>query len=94
MAQMMLALEVAAFWPVWIWWVRRIGGDTDAAWGLVASATAFLFAWRRARRVLICLGSCCRWSPYTESRSGSPRPSSGLQLRWRRLGLRWRGRRA
>jgi exosortase/archaeosortase family protein len=46
-AQVMLAMEVAAFWPVWIWWAHRIGGEPDAAWGLVALATAVLFAWRK-----------------------------------------------
>ena len=44
---MILAIEVAAFWPVWIWWARRIGGEPDAAWGLVALATAVLLAWRK-----------------------------------------------
>ena len=47
MARMMLALELAAFWPVWVWWARRVGGSPDAAWGLVALATAVLFAWRK-----------------------------------------------
>jgi exosortase/archaeosortase family protein len=47
MAQMILALEVAAFWPVWIWWARRIAGEPEAAWGLIALATAILFAWRK-----------------------------------------------
>jgi exosortase/archaeosortase family protein len=46
MAQVMLAFEVAAFWPVWIWWARRIAGEPDAAWGLLALATAVFFAWR------------------------------------------------
>jgi exosortase/archaeosortase family protein len=46
MAKVILALEVAAFWPVWIWWAGRIGGDPDAGWSLVALATAVLFACR------------------------------------------------
>lgn len=44
---LILALEVAAFWPVWIWWARRIGGEPEAAWGLVALATAVFFALRK-----------------------------------------------
>jgi exosortase/archaeosortase family protein len=47
MAQMMLLLEMAAFWPVWIWWAGRISGEPEAAWGLAALATAVLFAWRK-----------------------------------------------
>jgi exosortase/archaeosortase family protein len=47
MAQMILALELVAFWPVWIWWARRIASEPDAAWGLIALATAVAFAWRK-----------------------------------------------
>jgi len=43
---LILALEVAAFWPVWIWWAHRIAGEPEAAWGLLALATAVLFALR------------------------------------------------
>src|SRR5206468_3962380 len=46
MAQVILAVELAAFWPVWIWWARRIAAEPEAAWGLLALATAVLFAWR------------------------------------------------
>src|SRR5436305_2213125 len=52
MARMIWMLEVAAFWPVWIWGARRIGGEPDAAWGLVALATAILFAWRRPGKLV------------------------------------------
>jgi len=44
---LILALEGAAFWPVWIWWARRIGGEPEAAWGLAALATAVFFALRK-----------------------------------------------
>jgi len=46
MAPMMLVLEAAAFWPVWLWWAGRIGADPDAAWSLVALITAVALAWR------------------------------------------------
>src|SRR6185369_15226090 len=47
MAQVILALEIVAFWPVWLWWAGRIGGEPEAAWGLMALATAVIFAWRK-----------------------------------------------
>ncbi len=45
-----LALEFGAFWPVWIWWARRIAGEPESAWGLAALATAVWFAWRKGAR--------------------------------------------
>jgi exosortase/archaeosortase family protein len=58
MAPLILALEVAAFWPVWIWWARRIGAEPEAGWGLLALATAIFFACRKPavpRASLLCI---------------------------------------
>jgi exosortase/archaeosortase family protein len=44
-----LALEAIAFWPVWIWWARRIAAEPEAGWGLAALATAVWFATRKPR---------------------------------------------
>lgn len=56
MAKMILALEMAAFWPVWIWWAGRIAGEPDAGWGLIALATAVFLAWRKPAAPFALLG--------------------------------------
>jgi exosortase/archaeosortase family protein len=45
-----LALEAVTFWPVWIWWTRRILAEPEAAWGLAALAVAITFVWRQPAR--------------------------------------------
>ncbi|HKQ78478.1 MAG TPA: archaeosortase/exosortase family protein [Blastocatellia bacterium] len=47
-AEILLAVELLAFWPVWRWYVHRINDQSDEAWGVVALVTAVLFAlWHR-----------------------------------------------
>lgn len=42
---LLLALQLAAFWPVWRWYAWRAMDASDDAWGWVALLTALLFAW-------------------------------------------------
>jgi exosortase/archaeosortase family protein len=44
-ASVILAATLAAFWPVWGDYVRRLRGGVDEPWGLVAIATVVLLAW-------------------------------------------------
>jgi exosortase/archaeosortase family protein len=47
-AEILLAIELLAFWPVWRWYVHRLTDQSDEAWGIVALVTAVLFAlWQR-----------------------------------------------
>ena len=47
-AEILLAVELLAFWPVWRWYVHRLNDQSDEAWGIVALVTAVLFAlWHR-----------------------------------------------
>lgn len=42
----LLLLQIAAFWPVWIWYGKRIAaGSADDQWGLLAAVTAIAFLW-------------------------------------------------
>ena len=43
---LLLALQLAAFWPVWRWYAVRASGSTDEMWSLVALATVLALAWR------------------------------------------------
>ncbi len=47
-AETLLAIELPAFWPIWRWYVHRLGDQSDEAWGIVALVTAvtFIFLWR------------------------------------------------
>jgi exosortase/archaeosortase family protein len=45
--EMPLAIELAALWPVWRWYVHRISDQSDEACGVVALITAALFLFRR-----------------------------------------------
>jgi hypothetical protein len=43
-AIILLFLQLIAFWPVWIWYGKRLAaGSTDDQWGLLAAATAIAF---------------------------------------------------
>ena len=46
-AEMLLAIELLAFWPVWRWYIHRLTDLSDEAWGIVALVTAVLFVFRR-----------------------------------------------
>jgi len=41
----LLALQGAALWPVWQWYVRRTTDGSDEPWGLLALGAALLLAW-------------------------------------------------
>src|SRR5215475_5693002 len=45
-AEILLVIESLAFWPVWRWYIHRLGDRSDEAWGIVALVTALLFAFR------------------------------------------------
>jgi exosortase/archaeosortase family protein len=47
MAESLLAVELAALWPVWRWYIHRLSDQSDEAWGVVALITAVLFVFRR-----------------------------------------------
>lgn len=44
---LLVLVQVVAFWPVWRWYVSRVGDSTDQTWGLLALATAALFLFRK-----------------------------------------------
>jgi len=46
-AEILLVIEMLAFWPVWRWRIRRLTDQSDEAWGIVALVTAVLFVFRR-----------------------------------------------
>lgn len=39
--------QLLAFWPVWRWYVGRVGDSTDQSWALLALATALFFVLRK-----------------------------------------------
>jgi exosortase len=41
-----VAAQVAAFWPVWRWYGSRVGDSAEDVWGLLALAAAVFFAWK------------------------------------------------
>jgi exosortase len=45
--EILLAAELAAFWPVWRWYVHRLSDQSDEAWGIVALITAVFFVFPR-----------------------------------------------
>jgi exosortase len=46
----LLALQLAACWPVWHWYAARVVDGSDEAWGVVALLTALWFIWQERRR--------------------------------------------
>jgi len=46
-AEILLAIELLAFWPVWRWYAHRLNDQSDEAWGIVALGAAVLFVVRR-----------------------------------------------
>lgn len=38
-----IGAQLIAFWPVWRWYVGRLGDSADQSWGLLALLTALLF---------------------------------------------------
>ena len=47
--EILLAVELMAFWPVWRWYVHRLNDQSDEAWGIVALVTAVAFAFWHKR---------------------------------------------
>ncbi|HEY9286185.1 MAG TPA: archaeosortase/exosortase family protein [Pyrinomonadaceae bacterium] len=41
-----VAAQIVAFWPVWRWYLARVSGAGEEAWGLLALACAAYFLWR------------------------------------------------
>lgn len=41
---LLLVLQAAALWPIWVWYVHRIGDGSDEPWGLLALAAVLLLA--------------------------------------------------
>jgi exosortase/archaeosortase family protein len=39
----LIALQLLACWPVWVWYVRRLTNGADEQWGLLAAAMAITF---------------------------------------------------
>jgi exosortase/archaeosortase family protein len=48
-ASILLAVQLAAFAPVWRWYAARLTDGSDEPWGIVALATAAVFALSRGR---------------------------------------------
>lgn len=42
---LLLAAHVAALWPIWIWYARRMTDGSDEPWGLVALVAVLLLVW-------------------------------------------------
>jgi len=42
-ALFIVAVQLAAFWPVWRWYVERIGDSADQKWGAVSLLAALVF---------------------------------------------------
>lgn len=40
---LLLALAIAAFWPVWTWYAARVAASPEEVWGLISLATALVF---------------------------------------------------
>lgn len=43
----MIAMEVAALWPIWQWYGRRLVEGSDETWGLVSLGGALILLWRQ-----------------------------------------------
>jgi exosortase len=41
----LLVAQVAALWPVWVWYARRLSDGSDEPWGLVALAAVAVLLW-------------------------------------------------
>ena len=44
--RLLLALQLAAFWPVWRWYCARVTDSTDEMWGVLALTTVLVLSWR------------------------------------------------
>lgn len=42
--------QLAAFWPVWVWYVERMSDGSDEPWGVVALITAAFFIFSAQKR--------------------------------------------
>jgi exosortase len=47
----LLALQVAALWPVWLWYARRTHDGSDEPWGLLALAAVLLLVYAERRHL-------------------------------------------
>lgn len=47
----LLALQLAALWPHWIWMARRTGDGSDEPWGMVALLAVAALVWADRRRL-------------------------------------------
>ena len=47
----LVAVQLAACWPVWRWYAARVVDGSDEAWGVVALLTALWFIWQERRHV-------------------------------------------
>jgi len=45
-ALLIVALQVAAFWPVWRWHASRVGDSADDVWGLLSLGAFALLVWK------------------------------------------------
>src|SRR5215475_7653812 len=95
-AEILLVIESLAFWPVWRWYIHRLGDRSDEAWGIVALVTAVLFAFRvslerianQCRGRPVCLPRIGTTGDYRGRHAGlslpytqsQPAPGSGLWL--------------
>jgi exosortase/archaeosortase family protein len=49
MTRLYLILQIAAFWPVWRWYLERVMDASDEPWGVLALVTAVFFIALRGR---------------------------------------------
>jgi exosortase len=47
----LLALQVAALWPIWLWYARRTSDGSDEPWGVLALAAVLLFVYAERRNL-------------------------------------------
>jgi exosortase/archaeosortase family protein len=47
LAALLLAAQVACFWPVWTWYLHRLNDGTDEPWAIAALLAAIILSWPR-----------------------------------------------
>jgi exosortase/archaeosortase family protein len=56
-AALIIALQLAAFWPVWRWYAARVTDSSDERWSLLALSTVVVLLLRRGAHVTQAKGS-------------------------------------
>ena len=48
---LLLAVHVAALWPIWLWYAQRITDGSDEPWGLVALVAVLVLVWAQRNSI-------------------------------------------